>query len=350
MLPDPRAGARGCGRGHLAADRADAGPGRRPGRVGRARRLPELQRQPRRTAARPNGPPWPASWTCSTSPPSGWARSGPGSSWIAARCRCSRSTRRTACPSGVTTSGPTTWGCRSCTSVGRRFPASRSPRRRRRPPEARSSNGWGSRMPVHFVASFDRPNIQYRIEPKEQPLQAAARPDPHRARRRRRHRLLPLARVGREDRSSPAQGGHPRAAVPRGPGVPGAGGQPVPLPARRRHGHGRHHRVRHGHRQARRPLRRPPRPAEERRGLLPGDRPRRARRTAVDGLAGLRAGGRRAAAAHDRRLRGRRPAQAPAGPAPGRDARAVRDGSLPATAVSATSASPAGPAGTATPA
>ena len=50
----------------------------------------------------------------------------------------------------------------------------------------------------------------------------------------------------------------------------------VPLPARGRPGHRRHHRLRHGHRQTRRPLRRAPRPAEVGRGLLPGDRPRRA--------------------------------------------------------------------------
>ena len=78
--------------------------------------------------------------------------------------------------------------------------------------------------------------------------------------------------------------------------------QPVALPARGRRGHGRDDRVRHGHRQARRALRRPPRPAEVGRGLLPGDRPRGPRRPAVHGLAGLRARRRRAAAQDDRRL------------------------------------------------
>ena len=42
-----------------------------------------------------------------------------------ARSRCSRSTRRTASPSGATTSGPTTWRCRCCTSAGRTCRASR---------------------------------------------------------------------------------------------------------------------------------------------------------------------------------------------------------------------------------
>ena len=38
---------------------------------------------------------------------------------------CSPSTRRTACPSGGTTSGPTTSPCPGCTSAGPRCPASR---------------------------------------------------------------------------------------------------------------------------------------------------------------------------------------------------------------------------------
>ena len=49
----------------------------------------------------------------------------------------------------------------------------------------------------HFVSSFDRPNIQYRIVPKNEPTAAAARADPRRAPRRRGHRLLPVPGVGR---------------------------------------------------------------------------------------------------------------------------------------------------------
>ena len=41
------------------------------------------------------------------------------------RSRCSRSTRRTACPSGATTSAPTTSSCRCCTSAGRTCRGSR---------------------------------------------------------------------------------------------------------------------------------------------------------------------------------------------------------------------------------
>ena len=97
---------------------------------------------------------------------------------------------------------------------------------------------------------------------------------------------------------------HPRAALPRRAWTPATrAAQPVAVPARGRPGHGRDDRVRDGHRQARRPVRRPPRPAEVGRGLLPGDRPRGPRRAAVDRVAGVRARGRRAAAQDDRRAR-----------------------------------------------
>jgi superfamily II DNA helicase RecQ len=48
----------------------------------------------------------------------------PSASWTAAASRSSRSTRRTASPSGATTSGRTTWRCRCCTSAGRTSPGS----------------------------------------------------------------------------------------------------------------------------------------------------------------------------------------------------------------------------------
>ena len=54
--------------------------------------------------------------------------------------------------------------------------------------------------------------------------------------------------------------------------------QPGRLPAGGRRGDDRDRRLRHGHRQARRALRLPRRPAGQCRGLLPGDRPRRPRR------------------------------------------------------------------------
>ena len=59
---------------------------------------------------------------------------------------------------------------------------------------------------AQFVASFDRPNIEYRIVAKDNPRCPAAHPAAHRAPRRRRHRLLPLAQVGRADRRVPRRG------------------------------------------------------------------------------------------------------------------------------------------------
>ena len=85
------------------------------------------------------------------------------------------------------------------------------------------------------------------------------------------------ARSRRPRRGCTTQG-RARAAVPRRHGHRDAQRAPGALPARGRHRDGRDDRVRHGHRQARRALRRAPRPAEEHRGLLPGDRPRRPRR------------------------------------------------------------------------
>ena len=77
----------------------------------------------------------------------------------------------------------------------------------------------------------------------------------------------------------------PSRACARWPTTPGStdevrAPQPGRLRARRVRRHRRHRGLRHGHRQEQRALRRPPRHAEERRGLVPGDRPRRPRRPA----------------------------------------------------------------------
>ena len=136
--------------------------------------------------------------------------------------------------------------------------------------------GLGLGEARHFVASFDRPNITYRIEPKNEPrrqllrLLRAEHPGAVR------HHLLPDAIVDREDGGVPVLRGVRGAAVPRRAGLADPGGEPVAVPARGRADHGGHDRVRDGHRQARRPVRRPPRPAAVGRGLLPGDRPGRA--------------------------------------------------------------------------
>ncbi len=183
-----------------------------------------------------------------------------------------------------------------------------------------------------FVSSFDRPNIRYAVVEKDKARDAADRLPARRARGRCRHRLLPVAEEGRRDRGLAGRAGHRRPAVPRRPRGAGAAAPPGPLPARGRHRHGRDHRLRHGHRQARRALRRPPRPAEEHRGLLPGDRPRRPRRPARRRLDGLRPGRRRQPAADDRREPRRRRVQAQ----PARQARcaagARRSARLPARA------------------
>ena len=116
----------------------------------------------------------------------------------------------------------------------------------------------------------------------------------------------------------------------------------------------RHHRLRHGHRQARRALRRPSRPAEEHRGLLPGNRPRRPRRRAGRRLDDLRPAAMSCCSAQriDESERRRRPesasnrskldallglCEAAALPAPGA-ARLLRRGA-PSPAATATSAS-----------
>jgi ATP-dependent DNA helicase RecQ len=102
-----------------------------------------------------------------------------------------------------------------------------------------------------FVASFDRPNIRYRIVEK---ANAKAQ-------------LLAFLRA-----EHPVDAGIvyclSRRKVEETAASPGA------VPARRRHHYGGDDRVRHGYRQARRTFRRASRSAEKRRRLLPGDRAR----------------------------------------------------------------------------
>jgi ATP-dependent DNA helicase RecQ len=163
------------------------------------------------------------------------------------------------------------------------------------------------------VASFDRPNIQYRIVPKAEPRGSCSTV-------RAEHPVTPESStacrgLGREDGRVPVQNGI--TALPYHAGLDArtrASNQNRFLREDWPHHRG-DHRVRHGHRQARRPLRGPSRPAQVGRGLLPGDGTGRPGRPAVDGLARLRAAGRGAAAQAHRRLRGRRRAPPDAGPA-----------------------------------
>jgi ATP-dependent DNA helicase RecQ len=112
-----------------------------------------------------------------------------------------------------------------------------------------------------FVSSFDRPNIRYTIVPKDNP----------------RAQLLAFIRDGHlgeagivycssrkkvdETAAWLAEQGHRRPGLPRRHGRRRARHQPGALPARGRHRDGGHRGLRHGHRQARRALRRPPGPA-----------------------------------------------------------------------------------------
>ena len=138
---------------------------------------------------------------------------------------------------------------------------------------------FAGRAPETFLRGFDRPNLAPRLRAQGQPAPA----DP-RLRRRPprpvRHRLLRQPRPDR-DRWPPRSA---RPATPRSPTTPGSApttaASPRPASSARTGCRLRHHRLRHGRRQARHPLRRPRRPAEVDRGLLPGDRPRRPRRRA----------------------------------------------------------------------
>ena len=156
-----------------------------------------------------------------------------------------------------------------------------------------------------FVAGFDRPNLQIGIAPRKSATrQLDGLLDRHAGASG--HRLHPVAQGGGADGGA---GGAPigrwahGAALPRrhGPGRPRPA--PGPLPDRRRRRHGRDHRLRHGHRQAGRPLRRPRQHPVDRRGLLPGDRPRRARRSAGGNPDALRHGRYPPAPPDDRRFR-----------------------------------------------
>ena len=170
MLPDPGADPPGHGRGHLAADRPDARPGRRAAGARGQGRLPQLDpgRWPAPGRWRPTS--WPATWTCST-----WRRSGCGPSRrsgcsTAPRSACSRSTRRTASRSGVTTSGPTTSRCPALHERWPSVPRIALTATATRATRAEIASRLNLESARHFVASFDRPNIRYRIEPKAEPL------------------------------------------------------------------------------------------------------------------------------------------------------------------------------------
>ena len=89
----------------------------------------------------------------------------PGAHPARARSACSWSTRRTACPSGGTTSGRSTSG-----SPTRRAGSARRrswPRPRPRRPRWRADivSRLGLREPVHVATGFDRPNLSFSVVP-----------------------------------------------------------------------------------------------------------------------------------------------------------------------------------------
>ena len=218
------------------------------------------------------------------------------------RSRCLRSTRRIACRNGGTISARNISGCRCIAGAFSRRAADRADRHRRRADaqgDRRAAQAYRCAALCRELRPPEHPLRDRRQAERARPAQGLHQRAPC---RRCRHRLLPVARQGRGYRRRVEQGRHAGAALSRRPRRRPALPQPGPLHQRGRRRDRRHHRVRHGHRQARRALRRASRSAEEHRGLLPGDRPRRARRQALQRLDGLWPVRHRAAAPHDRRI------------------------------------------------
>ena len=158
-----------------------------------------------------------------------------------------------------------------------------------------------------------RPALRVRVRPPEHPLRdrreggrtaparsvhrEAARP---RAHPRERDRLPHDEEGDGGDRAVAARARRKRRRLPRGDGQRDARGPPRNVHRGGRRDHGRDHRLRHGDGQAGRALRRPPRPAPQRRVLLPGDGARGTRRRARRGVDVLRAARRGARAPHGR--------------------------------------------------
>ena len=275
LLPDPRAGACRRRRRHLPAHRPHAGPGRRAAGPRRAGRVPQLHAGLRRAPHRGGRA----------------ARRGARPALSRTRAAARGGHPRSALP-------------RQDLRLRHRRGALRRPVGPRLPPRLPRAVPARERWPDvprialtatatdathreitqrlvmpdarHFVASFDRPNIQYRIVAKSDPKKQLL------AFLKEEHAgdagiVYCLSRASVEKIAEYlCDNGVQAAPVPRGARRGHARRQPVPLPAGGRPGDGGHHRLRHGHRQARRPVRRPSRPAQVRRGLLPGDRPRRA--------------------------------------------------------------------------
>ena len=153
-------------------------------------------------------------------------------------------------------------------------------RRRRDPRRDRRRGSSPARAPATFLRGFDRPNLVARLRAQGQPAPAGPRLRRRAPRAAPASSTAPAAPAPRRSAAALGEAGHTALAYHAGL----AGRRPPPrrdpLPARGRARRLRDDRLRHGRRQARHPLRRPRRPAEVDRGLLPGDRPRRPRRGA----------------------------------------------------------------------
>ena len=140
-----------------------------------------------------------------------------------------------------------------------------------------------------FVSSFDRPNIRYTVIARDDGRrQLLDFLDDHRGD----SGIVYCLSRRKVDATAAALAEHGLRALPYHAGLDAAtrAEQPATLPARGRRRDGGDDRLRHGHRQARRALRRAHRPAQVAGGLLPGDRARRSRRRARRSLACLRPG------------------------------------------------------------
>ena len=280
----PAAGA-DAGRGHpgrLAAHRAHEGPGRGHGAGGAARHLPQLGAR-RRGAAQPRG------------------RGSPGGVRArlrgarGARGRRRRRARRRAPRARGRGRGPLHQ------PLGARLPA-RLPQPGRAAGPVRRRPGAGAHRHGHAeggdrhrrAAGHAHAGPLPRLGLPPQPPAAGgeegrgrpgiARRDPRpcpRPARGERHRLLHRPEVGRVGGRVPPFTKSEGHGLPRRPGGRGAGAGAGRLPGWAGRRGGGHRGLRDGHRQARHPLRDPPRHARIGRGVLPGDRARRPRRGAL---------------------------------------------------------------------
>jgi ATP-dependent DNA helicase RecQ len=142
---------------------------------------------------------------------------------------------------------------------------------------------------AEFVDSFARPELA--LSPSASAARAmSGSSNWSRAARPGGRRLCRQSRFHREAGREADRRGHPGAGLPRRPRQGGPRRAAGGFPRGRRRGDGGDHRVRHGRRQTRRPLRDPRRPAGLHRGLLAGGRPRRPRRPAGRGHHPLRLG------------------------------------------------------------